>query len=312
MPRRSTSRWRCRWSSRPWARPTGSAAYVHTQTYLGYWDPTAATHYFDENDTSSEAGQYFRRTGTVEPDGYCNVGIPPPAIQRKSAELRGDLVHRPAAVCLDRGQPGGGYSQQHRAGPRLPGRRLPVPSPGVRGCWPKKQLAASLVGKVTPQFHQPSGTGNYTGIVYFNSCDDRLYVGNSTAGGDCDNPGNAEHLWASGPEPLGRVYDPGDLPSTHRHSSTTLTWPPAPPIGTGPNPRPTQTFAPSGTDAVGWGAGPATMIVVPTPRNLSVVTGTAPTPRRTRRSPSRRVLVPTWRHFDGRAQTEAMARPGYT
>ena len=59
--------------------PTAGAAYRsgtydHTQEYLGYWDPKGCYQYGDASDTSSLAGNYFRRVGTVDSNKYCAGG----------------------------------------------------------------------------------------------------------------------------------------------------------------------------------------------------------------------------------------------
>ena len=251
-----------------------STSYDHTQTYLGYWDPKGCYTYFDETDSSSEAGQYFRRTGTVDANGYCNVG-------GASGQYSGNLLNYAATSSIDllRYAMTGGNRLVDTATNTVLGRAYLAADfrsihQGSGGYWPEKQLASSLVGKVVPQYANPTGSGNYNGTVYFNSCDDRIFIGNSTTGGDCDNPGNANIFGPSVPSLAGAYTTQGFAVSPADTATTTY-------VATGAaywdrsQPNVTQTTAPSGTDPVAGILDPNTMVVTPTPRNLSVITGTS-------------------------------------
>ncbi|MBP6483400.1 MAG: hypothetical protein KA254_02140 [Rhodoferax sp.] len=251
-----------------------STSYDATQTYVGYWDSKGCYTYFDETDGSSESGQYFRRTGTVDADGSCNVGS-------ASGQYSGNVLNYAATSSIDLlryALTGGNRVVDTATNTVLARAYLPADfrsiHQGSGGYWPEKQVPASLVGKVTPKFANPSGSGFYNGTVYFNSCDDRIYVGNSTTGGDCDNPSNANIFGPSVPNLSGSyttqgfVTTPADTTSTTYVSAGTAYWDRT-------QPNVTQTYAPSGSDPLAGTLDPNAMVVTPTPRNLSVVISTS-------------------------------------
>ena len=166
-----------------------TTAYDHTQTYLGYWDTNACYDYFDILDSSPLTGEYFKRTGAVDSNRYCNT----PGV---GTGYSGNLLNYAATSSIDllRYALTGGNRVLDTSSKTVLGRAfLPSNFNGIRNAsyFPQKELANALVGKVTPQFKTPGAATNYAGIVYLNSCDDLLYVGNSSSNGSCATPGNA-------------------------------------------------------------------------------------------------------------------------
>ena len=169
--------------------PTAGAAYRsgtydHTQEYLGYWDPKGCYQYGDASDASSLAGNYFRRVGSVDSDKYCAGGT----------SYSGNVLNYAATSSIDllRYALTGGNRVLDTANQTVLGRAFLTDFNGIRNgsYFPQKQVNADLVGKVTPQFVTPGSSTNFTGTVYFNSCDDLLLVGNASSGGSCATPGD--------------------------------------------------------------------------------------------------------------------------
>lgn len=162
-----------------------SSTYDHTLEYLGYWDPKGCYQYGDVSDPSTLAGNYFRRVGSVDSNKYCAGG----------ASYSGNVLNYAATSSIDllRYALTGGNRVLDTANQTVLGRAfLPTDFNGIRNgsYFPQKQVNADLVGKVTPQFVTPGSSTNFTGTVYFNSCDDLLLVGNASSGGSCATPGD--------------------------------------------------------------------------------------------------------------------------
>ncbi len=275
--------------------PTAGAAYRsgtydHAQEYLGYWDPKGCYEYFDANDTSVLKGEYFRRTGSVDSNKYCNVS-------GSGTGYSGNVLNYAATSSIDllRYALTGGNRALDIANKTVLGRAyLPSNFGGIRNAtyFPQKQVNSDLVGKVTPQFVTPGATSNYSGTVYFNSCNNLMYVGNASSGGDCTTPGNT-NIFA----PL--------VPNLN--STPTIQYFPFIPTNTASIiyvldpagskqwvrnvPEATTTVMPTGTDPVAGTLVPEA--VSPTPRNMAVVTGTSTTPQRTGDNPSSYSYIPT-------------------
>lgn len=275
--------------------PTAGAAYRsdtydHAQEYLGYWDPKGCYEYFDANDTSVLKGEYFRRTGFVDSSKYCNTS-------GSGTGYSGNVLNYAATSSIDllRYALTGGSRALDVANKTVLGRAyLPSDFGGIRNgtYFPQKQVNSDLVGKVTPQFVTPGATSNYTGTVYFNSCDNLVYVGNVSTGGDCATPGNT-NIFA----PL--VPNLNSTPTIQYFSFV--------PTNTASNiyvldpagskqwvrsvPEAKTTVMPTGTDPVAGTLVPEA--VSPTPRNLAVVTGALTTPQRTGDNLSGYSYIPT-------------------
>lgn len=255
-----------------------NTTYDHSQTYIGYWDSGACYEYFDEADTSSLTGKYFRRTGSTDTSGYCNTTgagtgysgnllnyVATSSIDLLRFALTGGhrILDTTDKTVLSRAYLAGDFRSIHQ---------------GSGGYWPEKQVASALVGKVTPVFANPGGSGNYAGTVYFNSCDDFLLVGNSSSGGSCDTPGNSNIFGPPVPDlsgsytTLGFVTTPVDTASTTYVPTGVKYWGRS-------NPVVTTTVMPSGYDPDAGTLVPEQ--VTPSPRNFSVVTGTQTTPQYT-------------------------------
>ncbi|MEO5660844.1 MAG: hypothetical protein ABIQ90_13775, partial [Polaromonas sp.] len=251
-----------------------SGSYDHTQEYLGYWDPKGCYEYFDDNDTSALGGQYFRRTGVVDSSRYCNT---PGA----GTGYSGNVLNYAATSSIDllRYALTGGNRALDTTTKTVLGRAfLPSNFGGIRNAtyFPQKQVDPALVGKVTPQFLTPGATTNYSGTVYFNSCDDLIYVGNTSTGGTCGTPGNA-NIFAPLVPNLSGSSTTQYFPFTPTNTATTTYV--LDPAGTKQwvrsVPEATTTIMPSGTDPAAGTLVPEA--VSPTPRNMSVITGTATT-----------------------------------
>jgi type IV pilus assembly protein PilY1 len=175
--------------------PTAGAAYRsstntydHTQEYLGYWDPNSCYAYFDAADTSMLDGQYFKRTGAVDSNKYCNTS-------GAGNGYSGNVLNFAATSSIDllRFALTGGNRVLDTADKTILGRAyLPSNFGFPDGTYfPSKQVAATLVGKVTPTFANPSGSGNFAGNVFFTNCNDLLHVGNTSSGGSCTSATSA-------------------------------------------------------------------------------------------------------------------------
>lgn len=156
-----------------------SSTYDHTQEYLGYWDAKSCYAYFDETDIggSSLNGEYFKRTGPVDSNKYCNTS-------GAGTGYSGNVLNFAATSSIDllRYALTGGNRVVDTDNKTVLGRAfLPSNFNFPDGTYfPGKTVAASLVGRVTPTFANPSGTGNYTGIVSFTNCKDVIFVGTSS------------------------------------------------------------------------------------------------------------------------------------
>ena len=255
--------------------PTAGAAYRsntydHTQEYLGYWDPKGCYEYFDANDISPLKGKYFRRTGSVSSSKYCNTSS-------SGTGYSGNLLNFAATSSIDLlryALTGGNRVHQGPEKTVLGRANLPTnfdfPDTNY---FPSKRLQANLSGLVTPQFTNPNGSGNYSGIVFFTNCKDFLHVGSSSSG-TCTDPSSASNNL--GP----KVAKLSAIPTLSYHAT--------PPINSS-----TETFvldslgrkrweqtgettiiAPTGYDAIAGILVPD--VVIPTPRT---VTGTSSTPQ---------------------------------
>ena len=172
--------------------PTAGAAYRstnydHTQEYLGYWDPKSCYEYFDANDTSLLKGQYFRRTGAVDSNKYCNTS-------GAGTGYSGNVLNYAATSSVDllRFALTGGGRVLDTANKTVLGRTyLPSNFGFPDGTYfPSKQVEAALVGKVTPLFTNTNGT-RYTGIAYFTNCRSLIHIGSTSSGGSCTSPTSA-------------------------------------------------------------------------------------------------------------------------
>lgn len=258
--------------------PTAGAAYRtgtydHAQEYLGYWDPKGCYQYGDSADSSTLAGNYFRRTGTVDSNKYCTDG----------ASYSGNVLNYAATSSIDllRYALTGGNRVLDTATQTVLGRAfLPSNFNGIRNAtyFPQKQVDGSLVGRVTPQFLTPGSASNYTGTVYFNSCDDLLLVGNASSGGSCATPGSTNAFGPVLADTTGSYTEQSfATPPTNTSTTIYVLDPAGKKEWRRSQPEATTTVLPSGSDP---NAGPLVPEpVTPTPRN-STVTGTGPTPQR--------------------------------
>lgn len=222
-----------------------TTAYDHALTYLGYWDPKACYEYFDTSDSSALAGQYFRRTGAVDSNNYCNTS-------GAGTGYSGNLLNYAATSSIDllRYALTGGNRILDTASKTVLGRAfLPSNFNGIRNAsyFPQKELANALVGKVTPQFKTPGQTTNYSGKVYFNSCDDMLLVGSAASGGSCASPGDTN---AFGQLVPGDFSERGFVsPPSNTATTTYVVDPDGKKYWARSEPEATTTVMPSGTDA---------------------------------------------------------------
>lgn len=258
--------------------PTAGAAYRagsydHAQEYLGYWDPKGCYEYFDTGDSSALAGQYFRRTGNVDATTrYCN-----------GTSYSGNVLNYAATSSIDllRYALTGGNRVLDTTSKTVLGRAfLPTNFNGIRNTayFPQKQISASLVGLVTPQFTTPGGSTPYTGTVYFNSCDDLLYVGNASSGGTCASPGSTNAFGPVVPDISGGFTEQGFVtPPANTSTTTYMLDPDGKKYWGRAQPESTTTVLPSGSDPAAGTLVPEA--VSPTPRN-SVIVSTGPTPQR--------------------------------
>lgn len=258
--------------------PTAGAAYRagtydHAQEYLGYWDPKGCYQYGDASDTSTLAGNYFRRTGSVDSNKYCPGGT----------SYSGNVLNYAATSSIDllRYALTGGNRVLDTASKTVLGRAfLPSNFNGIRNAnhFPQKEVPSSLVGKVTPQFLTPGQSTNYTGTVYFNSCDDMLLVGNASSGGSCATPGDTNAFGPVIANTTGSYTEQGFVtPPTDTASTVYVVDPAGRKEWRRSNPEATTTVMPSGTDPSAGTLVPEA--VTPTPRNTTVVS-TGPTPQR--------------------------------
>lgn len=250
-----------------------SGSYDHTQEYLGYWDPKGCYQYGDVSDTSALAGNYFRRTGSVDSNKYCPGG----------ASYSGNVLNYAATSSIDllRYALTGGNRVLDTASQSVLGRAfLPSNFGGIRNAtyFPQKEVASSLVGNVTPQFLTPGGTTNYTGTVYFNSCDDLLLVGSASSGGTCAAPGSTNSFGPVIADTTGSYTEQGfSTPPTDSVTTVYVVDPAGKKEWRRALPEATTTVMPSGTDTNAGTLVPEA--VTPTPRNTTVVS-TASTPQR--------------------------------
>lgn len=259
--------------------PTAGAAYRsgtydHAQEYLGYWDPKGCYQYGDVSDPSTLAGNYFRRVGSVDSNKYCAGG----------ASYSGNVLNYAATSSIDllRYALTGGNRVLDTANQTVLGRAfLPTNFNGIRNSsyFPQKQVNSDLVGKVTPQFVTPSSSTNFTGTVYFNSCDDLLLVGNASSGGSCATPGDTNAFGPVIPNTAGSYTEQGFVtPPTDTTSVAYVVDPGGKKEWRRSQPQATTTVMPSGTDPSAGTLVPEA--VTPTPRNTTVVS-TGPIPQRT-------------------------------
>lgn len=260
-----------------------STSYDHTQEYLGYWDTKSCYEYFDNSDTSPLKGQYFRPTGAVDSKKYCNTS-------GAGTGYSGNVLNYAATSSVDllRFALTGGDRALDSTTKTVLGRTyLPSDFGGIRNgtYFPQKQVDSTLVGKVTPPFKTPGTANNYNGTVYFNSCNDLLYVGNAATGGNCDTPGNT-NIFAPLVPDLAGSSTTQYFPFTPTNTASTIYV--IDPAGTKQwvrsVPQATTTTMPTGTDPVAGTLVPEA--VNPTPRNKSVITGTDSTPQQTGDVPS--------------------------
>ena len=258
--------------------PTAGAAYRsgtydHTQEYLGYWDPKGCYQYGDASDPSTLAGNYFRRIGSVDSNKYCAGG----------ASYSGNVLNYAATSSIDllRYALTGGNRVLDTANQTVLGRAfLPTNFNGIRNAsyFPQKQVNSDLVGKVTPQFTTPGSSTNYTGAVYFNSCDDLLLVGNASAGGTCAAPGSTNAFGPVIADTSGSYTEQGFVtPPANTSTIAYVVDPTGKKEWRRTQPEATTTVMPSGSDPSAGTLVPEA--VSPTPRNSTVVS-TGPTPQR--------------------------------
>ncbi|MDB5744621.1 MAG: type pilus assembly protein PilY [Polaromonas sp.] len=274
--------------------PTAGAAYRagsydHSVEYLGYWDPKSCYEYFDANDTSQLKGEYFRRTGSVDSSKYCNT----PGV---GTGYSGNVLNYAATSSIDllRFALTGGNRALDAANKTVLGRTYLPSNFSFRDTsyFPQKQVASALVGKVTPQFITPGATTNYSGTVYFNSCNDLLFVGNAASGDSCATPGNTNIFAPLVPNLSGNVttqYFP--FTPTNTASTTYVLDPAGSKQWVRSVPEATTTIMPTGTDPVAGTLVPEA--VSPTPRNMAVITGTFNTPQRMGENPATYIYTPT-------------------
>ena len=164
-----------------------STSYDHTQEYLGYWDSKSCYEYFDANDRSILRGEYFRRTGAVDNNKYCNTA-------GAGTGYSGNVLNYAATSSIDllRFALTGGDRVLDTASQTVLGRAfLPSNFSFPDGTYfPAKQVPATLVGKVTPRFTNANGSV-YTGIAYFTNCNSLIHVGSTASGGTCTSPTSA-------------------------------------------------------------------------------------------------------------------------
>lgn len=258
--------------------PTAGAAYRtgtydHTQEYLGYWDPKGCYQYGDVSDASALTGNYFRRVGSVDSDKYCSGG----------ASYSGNVLNYAATSSIDllRYALTGGNRVLDTANQTVLGRAfLPTNFNGIRNAsyFPQKEVSSSLVGLVTPQFLTPGGTTNYTGTVYFNSCDDLLLVGNASTGGTCATPGSTNAFGPVVADTSSTYTEQGfTTPPTNTSTTVYVVDPAGKKEWRRAQPQATTTVMPSGSDPNAGTLVPEA--VTPTPRNTTVVS-TGSTPQR--------------------------------
>ena len=258
--------------------PTAGAAYRsgtydHTQEYLGYWDPKGCYQYGDASDTSSLAGNYFRRVGTVDSNKYCAGGT----------SYSGNVLNYAATSSIDllRYALTGGNRVLDTANQTVLGRAFLPTNFGYpdTNYFPRKQVNADLVGRVTPQFITPGASTNYTGTVYFNSCQDLLMVGNASSGGSCATPGDTNAFGPVIANTTGSYTEQGFVtPPTDTASTVYVVDPAGRKEWRRTQPEATTTVMPSGTDPNAGTLVPEA--VTPTPRNTTVVDQRS-TPQRT-------------------------------
>ena len=254
-----------------------STSYDHTQEYLGYWDTKSCYEYFDSSDSSPLNGQYFRRTGAVDSNKYCNTS-------GAGTGYSGNVLNYAATSSVDllRFALTGGDRALDSTTKTVLGRTyLPSNFGEIRSShFPQKQVDPTLVGKVTPPFKTPGATTNYNGTVYFNSCNDLLYVGNAATGGNCATPGNT-NIFAPLVPNLAGSSTTQYFPFTPTNTATTIYI--LDPAGgkqwVRSVPEATTTVMPTGTDPVAGTLVPEA--VNPTPRDKSAITGTDSTPQQT-------------------------------
>lgn len=258
--------------------PTAGAAYRsgtydHNQEYLGYWDPKGCYQYGDVSDPSTLAGNYFRRIGSVDSNNHCAGG----------ASYSGNVLNYAATSSIDllRFALTGGNRVLDTANQTVLGRAfLPTNFNGIRNVthFPQKQVNSDLVGKVTPQFTTPGSSTNYTGTVYFNSCEDLLLVGNASSGGSCATPGSTNAFGPVIADTSGSYTEQAFLTPPTNTSTIAYVVDPAGKKQWGrTQPEVTTTVMPSGSDPSAGTLVPEP--VTPTPRNSTVVS-TGPTPQR--------------------------------
>lgn len=259
--------------------PTAGAAYRtvsydHNQEYLGYWDPKGCYQYGDVGDASALAGNYFRRIGSVDSNKYCSGGT----------SYSGNVLNYAATSSIDllRYALTGGNRVLDTASKTVLGRAfLPSNFNGIRNAsyFPQKEVPGNLVGLVTPQFLTPGATTNYTGTVYFNSCDDLLLVGNASTGGTCASPGSTNAFGPVIADTSGAYTEQGFVsPPTDTSTTAYVVDPAGRKEWRRSQPEATTTVMPSGSDPNAGTLVPEA--VTPTPRNSTVVS-TGSTPQRT-------------------------------
>ena len=276
--------------------PTAGAAYRksniydHSEEYIGYWDPKGCYEYFDANDTSELKGEYFRRTGSVDSSKYCNMS-------GSGTGYSGNVLNYAATSSIDllRYALTGGNRALDLANKTVLGRAyLPSDFNGIRNAtyFPQKQVNSDLVGKVTPQFITPGATSNYSGTVYFNSCNNLIYVGNVSTGGNCAAPGNT-NIFAPLVPNLNSIPTIQYFPFVPTNTATIIYV--LDPAGSKQwarsVPETKTTVMPIGTDPVAGTLVPEA--VSPTPRNMAVITSTSTTPQRTGDNPASYSYTPT-------------------
>lgn len=250
-----------------------SSSYDHTQEYLGYWDTKSCYEYFDNTDSSPLNGQYFRRTGAVDSNKYCNTS-------GAGTGYGGNVLNYAATSSVDllRFALTGGDRVLDTASKTVLGRTYLPSNFGFpdNTYFPGKQVEAALVGKVTPQFTNTNGS-NYTGVAYFTNCRSLIHVGSTSSGGSCTSATSVTNNFGptiadlSGASTLQYFASPPANNSTTSYvldPNGSKMW-----VKTGA----TRTTQPSGSDPMA-GNYPIDP-VSPTPRNMSVITGTSTTPQ---------------------------------